>query len=130
MSTKSGPPREKTKQTRKQYTNVKQKNTTIFKQREQKSIPYNTKSYSPRMTDLLPSNFSDIADISSKNAVSKMKQSSRLVPTRATFNSTSNRNNQNVKVRDDSIKETDQSNKKVDNTTCQGIVGKPKKKVV
>ena len=90
------------------------------------------------MTDLLTSNFSDIANISSKTAVSHAKQSSSLVPTCTTSNSNgkcnsnsnnhinSNSNTQNVKVRDDSIKETDQSNKKVDITTGQGIVGKQK----
>ena len=88
------------------------------------------------MTDLLTSNFSDIANISSKDVVSNTKQSSSLVPTRTTFNSNGNRNsnrnsqnncnstNQNVKVRDDNIKEIDQSNTKADITTGQGIVGK------
>ena len=79
------------------------------------------------MTDLITSNFSDIANISSKNAVSNTKQSSSLVPTRTIFNSNGNRNNhsnsnsnnQNVKVKDDSIKETDQSNTKVDITIGQ-----------
>ena len=94
------------------------------------------------MTDLLTSNFSDIANISSKNAVSNTKQSSSLVPTRTTFNRNGNRNsnrnshnnsnstNQNVKLRDDSIKETDQSNTKADITIGQGIVDKQTTKAV
>ena len=131
MIKQKGPPREKTKQTKKQYLDVKKKNTKDFKQREQPYIQRNTKSYHLHMTDLLTSNFSDIANISSKNAVSNMKQSSSLVPTRTTFNRNGNRNsnrnsdnnsnstNQNVKLRDDSIKETDQSNTKVDITIGQ-----------
>ena len=95
------------------------------------------------MTDLLTSNFSDIANISSKNAVSNTKQYSSLVLTRTTFNSNGNRNsnrnsnsnsnsnskNQHVQVRDDSINETDQSNKKPDITSGQGIGGKKKRKL-
>ena len=81
------------------------------------------------MTDLLPSHLSDIADISSKNAVSITKQSSSLVPTRNTFNSKSNSNNHSVKVRDDSIKETDQSNQKVDNTTGRSGHGAANKEI-
>ena len=112
-----------------------------FQQREQTYIHRNIKSYSPRMTDLLTSNFSDIANISSKNTVSNTKQSSSLVPTRTTFNSNGNRNsncnnnnnsnskNQHVQVRDDSINETDQSNKKPDITSGQGIGGKKKRKL-
>ena len=116
--------------------------TKDFKQREQPYIQRNTKSYPPHMTDLLTSNFSDIADISSKNTVSNTKQSSSLVPTRTTFNRNGNRNsnrnshnnsnstNENVKLRDDSIKETDQSNTKADITIGQGIVGKQTTKAV
>ena len=124
MIKQKGPPREKTKQTKKQYLDVKKKYTKDLKQREQPYTQRNTNSYPPNMTDLLTSNFSDNANISSKDAVSTTKQSSSLVPTRTIFNSNGNRNsnrnshnncnstNQNVKVRDDSIKETDQSNKK------------------
>ena len=73
MSTKSGSPREKTKNTRKQYIDFTKNNTTIFKQREQTSILRITKSYSSSMIDLLPSNFLHIADISSKTVVSNTK---------------------------------------------------------
>ena len=94
------------------------------------------------MTDLITSNFSDIANISSKNAVSNTKQSSSLVSTRITFNSNGNRNSnrnshsnnnsktQNGKVRDENIKKTDQSNTKADITTGQGIVGTQKTKFI
>ena len=97
------------------------------------------------MTDLLSSNFSDIADISSKPTIST-KHSSSLVHTRNTFNSNSNRNsnsnnnnnnnnnsnsnNKNIKVIDARIKEIDQANPKINNTTGQGVVGKIKKKKV
>ena len=73
MSTKSGSPREKTKNTRKQYIDFTKNNTTIFKQREQTSILRITKSYSSSMIDLLPSNFLDIADISSMTVVCNTK---------------------------------------------------------
>ena len=70
--------------------------------------------------------------------VSNTKQSSSLVHTRNNFNSNSNsnstnnsnRNNKNVKVINARITEIDQANQKVDNTTCQGIVYKSKKKKV
>ena len=88
------------------------------------------------MIDLLPSNFLDIADRSSKTDVSNTEQSSSLVYPRNNFNSNRNSNsnskinNKNVKVIDETIKEIDQSYQKVDNTTGQGIVGTPKKKKV
>ena len=91
------------------------------------------------MTDLLSSNFSDIVDISSKPTVSTEKSSS-LVHTRNTFNSNinsnnnnnnnSNSNNKNIKVIGARIKEIDQANPKINNTTGQGIVDKAKKKKI
>ena len=86
------------------------------------------------MTDLLTTNFSDIANISSKNTVSNTKQSSSLVNGNRNSNRNSHNNsnstNQNVKLRDDSIKETDQSNTKADITIGQGIVDKQTTKAV
>ena len=82
------------------------------------------------MTDLLPSNFLDIAYILSKTDVSNTKQSSSLVYPRNNFNSNSNSNsnNKNVKVINETIKQIDQSYQNIDNTTGQGIVGTQKKK--
>ena len=127
MSTKSSCKREKTKNTRKQYIDITTTKFTIFKQREQTSISRNTTSYYPSMIDLLPSNFLDIADRSSKTDVSNTEQSSSLVYPRNNFNSNRNSNsnskinNKNVKVIDETIKEIDQSYQKVDNTTGQGV---------
>ena len=90
------------------------------------------------MTDLITSNFSDIANILSKNAVSNTKQSSSLVATRTTFNSNGNRNNNSnsnsnsnstkkyVNVINAKFQAIDQVNQTVDNSKGQGIIGKNK----
>ena len=61
--------------------------------------------------------------------ISNMQQYSRLGHTRNNWNSNSNSNsnsnNKNIKVIDARIKEIDQSHQNTDNSTGQGIVGKP-----
>ena len=67
----------------------------------------------------------------SKRLINQPKQYSRLGHIRNNFNSNrnsnSNSNNKNIKVIDARIKGIDQSHQTADNTTGQGIVGKPKK---